>query len=192
MDEQLQVPEPVNDSLNGHEWRREKTISDEIAGMLVTQIGNELHNHNVYRTFQNYFALQGLDKIARYYEMRAIEEDHHHLWILNHLNDADVPFAYPAIKPVEFAIENNVDPFKHTVDLEIRTTAGLTKIVDKAIEEKDWETEEWLKRTLIAEQHEEESTSRTALDIAQSDASWLTKGKYILRLLTKSSSDRSE
>lgn len=191
MEEQIQKPEPVNDSLQGQKWRRERTISEEIAGMLVTQIGSELHNHNVYRTFQNYYALQGLDKIAYYYERRALEELEHHLWILSHLNDADIPFCYPVVKPVEYEIEDNVAPFRYTVDLEIRTTTGISKIVDKALEEKDWETYEWLLRTLIAEQHEEESTSRTALDIAQSDASWLTKGKYILRLLTKASNDHS-
>lgn len=186
MEEQIQNPEPVNDSLKGHEWRRERTISEEVAGMLVTQIGNELHNHNAYRTFQNYFALQGLNKLAKYYEMRAIEEINHHLWILDHLNDADVPFCYPVIKPIEFEINDNVDPFKITVDLEIQTTVGITGIVNAAQAEKDWETYEWLLRTLMAEQHEEESTSRTALDIASREGtSWDTKSKYILRLLTK-------
>lgn len=164
--------------------RRKTTLSDEVAGMLITQIGNEIHNHNAYRTFQNYYTLKGYDKIAEYYRMRALEELEHHIWILTYLNNCDVPFSYPKVKPIEYEINDDVDPFRITVDLEIETTVGISSIVKAAWNEGDYQTFQWLMESLIKEQHEEESTSRTALDIAESDASWVTKGKYIKRLLT--------
>ena len=44
------------------------------------------------------------------------------------------------------------DSFGKTVDLEIETTMWISKMIEAAREEKDWQTEGWLKRTLMEEQ----------------------------------------
>lgn len=175
------TPKPIKTPIDTS--RRSQTISDKVGGMLVTQIANEIHNHNAYRTFQNYYARRGYDELAKYYKKRALEELEHQTWILDYLNDCDLPYQYTTVKPVEYEINDDTDPLKITVDLEIETTIGIYSIVDQITEEGDWETFEWIQRTLVAEQHEEESTSRTALDIGNSDADWLYKSHKILKLL---------
>ena len=62
----------------------------------------------------------------------------------------------------------------------------IYEIVDQAAAECDWATFNWLNGhdsvigMLVNEQVEEESISRTALDIAESEGSWLRKEKSIM------------
>ena len=145
--------------------RKIKTISDSVGDLLVKQIAHELFNHNLYRTFANFFALEGIVSLEKYYIARAEEELVHHRWIVDRLNEADYDFMYPAVEAVTEKFEDIVDPFKLTVLKEIETTELINKIADEAFKECDWQTLTWLQLKLIPEQHEEETTSRTALDI---------------------------
>ena len=123
--------------------------------------------------------------LEKYYIKRAEEEYLHHKWIVDRLNEADFDFTYPGVDPIEVTFEDYVDPFKQTVLKEIETTELIYAIVDATMEEKDWQTFHWLQELLVKEQHEEESTSRTALDIiSQSDdSSIFTKAEKIYNLL---------
>ena len=165
--------------------RKTKTISDSVGKLLVEQISNELYNHNLYRTFANFFALEGIVDLEKYYIKRAEEEYLHHKWIVDRLNEADYDFKYPCVEAIEVTFEDYIDPFKQTVLKEIETTELIYAIVDATMEEKDWQTFKWLQELLVSEQHEEESTSRTALDIISQndDSSIFTKAERIYNLL---------
>ena len=153
--------------------RRVCPLSTVMVEMLVKQMSAELANHALYMTFANYFEVEGLPKLGIYWRGRAKEEYLHHSWI----------FEYPAIN-VE--ITDRVMPFAATVDREIETTRGINKIVDQAQKESDWATFQWLngededEGMLVKEQVEEESISRTILDMAKEQATWLRKENAIL------------
>lgn len=146
--------------------RKIKQLSDAIESLLIKQIAHELKNFTLYKSFANYFAVAGLMDLEDYYNERAGEEKLHHDWIYEYLTDADSCFIYPAI-PQNDGIEINdiVDPFKATVDREIETTDLIYAIKKQAELEEDYMTIAWLDKLLIPEQIEEESISRTALDI---------------------------
>jgi ferritin len=163
-----------------NEARRKKSIGDKTAKLLVEQIAHELYNHNLYRTFANYFAVKGLHKLEEYYIARANEEINHHTWIVDRLNYADVSYKYPAIPPVDVKIKDEEDTFVQTLDKEIETTDLIYNIVNAATEENNWETVYWLQQTLVDEQNEEEHISRKFLKIAQQDTDWVAKEEYIL------------
>lgn len=129
--------------------RRVCTLSHVMIEMLVKQLGAELSNHNLYRTFANYFSCQGLPKLEEYFILRADEEDNHHNWILWYLNYNDAEFQYPRIEAINVDIPNRAYPFEATVDREIETTESINKIVKQAIQEGDWATEAWLKVTTM-------------------------------------------
>lgn len=162
------------------EERRKQSIGSKTAELLVAQIGHELYNHNLYRTFANYFAVKGLHKLEEYYIGRADEEVNHHQWIVDRLNYADVSYKYPAIPAVDVDIPDEESTFVQTLDKEIETTLLIYDIVKSAEAEKDWETVKWLQDTLVDEQTEEEHISRKFLKIAQQDTDWVTKEDYIL------------
>lgn len=160
--------------------RRECTISKHMTDLLVTQLRAELSNYTLYNTFATYFNEQGLHKLAKYWEGRANEEDHHHKWILNYLHRCDAKFLYPEVPPTNVDITNRLMPFEATVDREIETTGGINFIVDEALKEADWATFTFLmgdsdeEGMLVKEQIEEEKISRETLKIARQDTDWLT------------------
>lgn len=124
--------------------RRECTLSKKMIEMLVKQMSAELANHSLYRTFANYFAVEGLPKLEEYWIARAKEEYLHHEWIYKYLTDNDAVFQYPVVPPINVDIPNREMPFDATVDREIETTMSINLIVDQALEEKDWATFQWL------------------------------------------------
>lgn len=166
--------------------RRVCPLSKDIIDMLVTQLGAELSNHNLYKTFANYFGTNGLPKLEEYFLKRAEEEYLHHNWIYWYLSYNDASFTYPKVDAIDIDIPNHVFPFTATVDKEIETTMHINEIVDQAAKEKDWATFNWLNGSskeegqLVKEQVEEESISRTIADLAQEDNDWLIKQDSIL------------
>ena len=161
---------------NIDESRRKCTLSSVMVEMLVKQMSAELANHSLYRTFANYFDVEGLPKLATYWLGRAAEEYLHHEWIYKYLTTNDALFQYPPVPAIKVNIVNR----------EIETTMGINKIVDQAQKEGDWATFQWLngededEGRLVKEQVEEESISRTILDMAREEGSWLRKQSTIL------------
>jgi ferritin len=168
------------------ESRRKCTLSSVMVEMLVKQMSAELANHSLYRTFANYFDVEGLPKLATYWLGRAAEEYLHHEWIYKYLTTNDALFQYPPVPAIKVNIIDRVMPFAATVDREIETTMGINRIVDQAQKEGDWATFQWLngededEGRLVKEQVEEESISRTILDMAKEEGSWLRKQSTIL------------
>lgn len=163
--------------------RKNRIISEKVAKLMTDQISRELYNHNVYRSFANFYYNYGLLKLYQYYDMRANEEYNHHQWLRDRLNRAGVDFSYPAVPQVkqEHIILGPEGSFDRTVNLEIETTAWISKIVEACLEERDFQTERWLKTVMLEEQFEEEVVSRTVAEIAQQeDVDWLTKEDSIL------------
>ena len=181
------IKKAANDPVEGKDLGRRKcTLSKEIQQLLLRQLKHELQNHNIYMNFANYFGVRGLVVLEEYFKQRADEEYLHHSWVRKYLNENDAEYIYPTIEQFDKEITDMLTPFKLTVDLEIQTTQMIYEIVDQAANEGDWATFNWLnghdKETgmLVNEQVEEESISRTALDIAQSEGSWLRKEKSIM------------
>lgn len=166
--------------------RRKCPLSDVIVKMLVKQMSAELSNHSLYMTFANYFEIEGLPKLGIYWVGRAKEEYLHHEWIYKYLTVNDALFQYPSVPAINVDITDRVMPFAATVDREIETTLGINRIVNQAQTEGDWATFQWLngeskeEGMLVKEQVEEESISRTILDMAKEQATWLRKENAIL------------
>lgn len=166
--------------------RRKCTLSEEMLNLLVKQISHELFNKNVYQTFANYFSVNHLPKLKEYYTKRAEEEYLHAKWIINYLNKCDAEYSMPKVGEVKIDIKNFEHTFDLTVDLEIYTTMCINNIAQKALEEKDFTTFNWLNGNsptdgkLILEQQEEETTSRIVAGIAHMDTDWLSKQDSIM------------
>lgn len=178
--------------------RSKGTLSDKMIELLLRQLWHELYNHNLYRSFAIFFGTQGLQVLENYYIDRSEEEKHHHDWVYQYLSDCDACIIYPQIPAIEEEWSDNVTPFELTVDAEIKTTMLINEMVDQALEEKDWTTFNWLMADndktgrLVREQNEEEMISRTALDIACSDATWLRKEKSIMAAFKGNSDEEDE
>ncbi|MCC8117846.1 MAG: hypothetical protein LIP09_03740 [Bacteroidales bacterium] len=168
--------------------RRQTSLSDEIRDLFVLQLQHELKNFTLYNSFSVYYSVHGLEKLGKYYKARADEELKHQQWIMAYLSDCDAYFEYPSI-PINDneKVNDNVTPFRLTVDREIETTEMINHIADTAFNQGDWATLSFLMGNynaakLIPEQIEEESLSRTALDIMETDDHILKKEDQIYDL----------
>ena len=164
--------------------RKLTLISDTLGALLIKQIAHELKNFNLYMSFANYFAVEGITDLEEYYRKRAEEEKNHHQWIMDYLSDADYKFTYPAIELNTEKFESYEVPFKQTVNREIQTTQMIYGIYEAAMAEKDYMTASWLYEKLIKEQIEEENTSRAALDIMEQESDIYLRADQIKDLLT--------
>ena len=162
--------------------RTEQTMSDAVASMMKAQMGREMYNHNVYKSYSNFFFVRGNIKMAKYYEERANEEYNHHNWFFDRLNQSGVELEYPAVEALkkQHQITTPEAAFTNTVALEIETTNEINAIVKQCISEGDYQNEHWLKEVLLEEQTEEETISRLIRDMAESKSDWLSKGSTIL------------
>jgi ferritin len=167
--------------------RKVCTLHPDMIKALVRQVGIELSNKYFYKAFANYFGTNGLFNLEEYFEKRATEEELHHKWISDYLSFNDAEFQYPEIPKTDIKIDNNLTPFTATVDREINTTMEINKLIELALEQKDWATFSWLtgdsdeKGRLCLEQIEEESISRSILDLAsEANTSWLIKQEAIM------------
>lgn len=171
---------------NSDDTRRCLDLSDEMVNLLVKQIGHELHNYTLYKTFANYFSNVGLNGLKEYYDGRADEELLHHNWIRDYLIERGVFFNYPSVSEVNESFTDHIDIFKLTVDVEEETTELIYSIVDLAKQENDYLTLGWLMQNgngakLVMEQAEELDISNLALEIASMDGSWFEKECAILK-----------
>lgn len=179
--------------------RRVCPLSTDIIEMLVKQMGSELSNHNMYRTFADYFRVKGLSKLESYYIDRANEENNHHNWIFWYLNYNDAKYEYPRVEAIQLNIPDNTYPFTATVDREIDTTMAIHAIASQAMKEQDWATFAWLMGDndehgrLVLEQIEEESISRHIAKIAtEMDTDWLTIQDTIIEFYNSPKLNKSE
>ena len=158
-------------------------LSEAMQNLLEAQLSHEQYNHNLYKSFANFFGTQGFMLLEEYYNGRAAEEMKHFDWIVEYLNERDAKIAYPAIDAIAEKPNNMAEPFQMTIAKEVETTDLIFKLLEQAKKESDYMTEAWLMSPgkLIQEQTEEESISRTAFDIANGEGDWLTKERAILK-----------
>lgn len=165
-------------------------ISEAMVTLLVEQLAHELHNHNLYRSFANYFGSEGLHLLEEYYNLRAEEEYNHHKWISKYLSERGAVFNYPAVPEVK-EITGYLEVLNETCVVEETTTNMIYGIVDLAQKESDWITYGWLMGNsesdgmLVMEQLEEESISNLAYDIGCQEGTWLEKQVAIYKAYKK-------
>lgn len=129
-------------------------ISSTIGELLVKQLAHELKNRNLYLSFANYYALEGITDLENYYIKRAAEEDNHHNWVREYLSEADYKYMYPQIDKNTETFSKFNEPFVLTITREIQTTQMIYEVYEQASSEKDCMTVSWLYKYLINEQVE--------------------------------------
>ncbi len=163
--------------------RKLQLVSPEVGALLVKQVAHELKNYNLYKSYANFFSVEGIVALEKYYEKRATEEYHHHEWIMNYLSDADFKFTYPIVEQNTEKFTAYIDPFIQTVDREIMTTEMIYALYRQCHTEGDYMTCSWLYEKLIKEQIEEENVTRMARTIMEETSDIFLKAKQVLNLL---------
>ena len=133
-------------------------LNDKIAALLNDQVNKELYSAYLYLDFANYYADEGLDGFAHWYEVQAQEERDHALIFRNYLHENGERVKLLAIDQPDKVFSNFMEPLEAALEHEKYVTALIHAIYAAAEEANDYRTKKFL-GWFIDEQLEEEDTA---------------------------------
>ena len=133
-------------------------LNKKIAEMLNDQVNKELYSAYLYLDFANYYADEGLDGYAHWYEVQAQEERDHAFMIRRYLINSGEKVKFEAIAKPDKVFKNHLAPLEAGYEHEQYVTSLITAIYHEAFEQKDYKTMQFLD-WFIKEQGEEETNA---------------------------------
>ena len=132
-------------------------ISKKLNDAINAQIGEELKASNAYANMAAYFNGLGLLKLTAMFFDQSEEEREHAMKFVNYLLEVEGDVAIPAISAVPFKFDSVKAAFEMALGWEKDVTGKINNLMDLAIAEKDYATQDFL-RWYVTEQVEEEAT----------------------------------
>lgn len=133
-------------------------LNEKIATMLNEQVNKELYSAYLYLDFANYYADEGLDGFAHWYEVQAQEERDHALMMRRYLIDNGVRVTFSAIAQPDKTFDGLLAPLEAGYEHEQYVTSLITAIYAEAFAQKDFKTMQFLD-WFVKEQGEEEKNA---------------------------------
>ncbi len=133
-------------------------LNEKIAAMLNDQINKELYSAYLYLDFANYYADEGLDGFAHWYEVQAQEERDHAMMLRRYLINNGHRVVFEAVAKPDKTFKAHIDPLKAGYEHEQYVTSLITDIYHEAAGQKDYRTMQFLD-WFIKEQGEEETNA---------------------------------
>lgn len=141
-------------------------ISKKLNDAINTQIGEELFASNGYANMAAYFDSLGLSRLSAMYFEQSEEEREHALKFLHYLMEVEGDVAIPAVKGTPSKFDSVKAALEAAMTWEKDVTGRINNLMDMAIEEKDYATQDFL-RWFVTEQVEEEATVSHLLTLVE-------------------------
>lgn len=141
-------------------------IHESMAKAIQQQIGHEYFNSLQYTVVATYFDQEGLKKLAALYYKQSAEEREHAEKFLRFLVDTGSSIDLPGLPAPQCGFTSAEEAVQSAVNLEWDTTRRIHKLMDLAVEQKDYLTQDML-RWFVTEQMEEISTQENLLRMVQ-------------------------
>lgn len=133
-------------------------IDKKIAALINEQVNKELYSAYLYLDFANYYADEGLDGFAHWYEIQAQEERDHAMMMRRYLIDNGVRVTFGEIAKPDKTFKEHIDPLNAGYEHEQYVTSLINNIYSLAFAQKDFKTMQFLD-WFIKEQGEEEKNA---------------------------------
>jgi ferritin len=140
-------------------------LSLKLESMLNEQIAHELTNSKKYRVVSAWFAKEGYEGLASYFDEWSKEEDGHARWVQSYLIERSACVDIPATEEVFMDFKDALSVAKYVMDTEVDTSDRLYKIMEYAKTENCYMTQDFVLSVMIHEQTEEEAKAQTLLDL---------------------------
>jgi len=134
-------------------------MKKNVAELLNAQVNKEFFSAYLYLGIAKFYTKQDLPGFASWYKVQAEEEKEHAMKIYDYLLDQDEDVTLDRIEEVKVDFKDVLDAAKAADKHEHYITAEIEKIMDAAVEEKDYRTQLFL-NWFISEQEEEERNSK--------------------------------
>ena len=133
-------------------------LNKKIAEMINDQINKEFYSAYLYLDFANYYADEGLDGFAHWYEIQAQEERDHAMMLRRYLIDNGLRVTFDAVAKPDKTFADHIVPLQAGYEHEQYVTSLITAIYAEAFAQKDYKTMQFLD-WFVKEQGEEEKNA---------------------------------
>jgi ferritin len=138
-------------------------ISENLQAAINAQAAEEAYAANVYLSMALWCDGQGFTGAAAYLRDSSEEEREHMTKFLQYVVDQNGVARVPSAKEPPHEFDSLPEILKSVLELEMHVASKIHTIVEKAWQEKDFATFDWL-RWFVEEQREAEIKSRNILD----------------------------
>lgn len=138
-------------------------ITDKILKALNKQLNEELYSSYAYLAMFAHFSSLSLDGFGHWFRVQSQEEYGHAMKILQYILDRDGKVSLMKVDPPKATWKTPQAVFKETYDQEVFVSKSINEIVELALTEKDYATNNFM-QWFVSEQVEEESTASKLLD----------------------------
>ena len=137
-------------------------VTKPVIDLINLQINRELYSAYLYLDMANYYTDEGLFGYANWFEVQAKEERDHAMGFMRYLQHVGAKVVLAAIDNPTHAYKNFREPLAEALKHEKFVTASIENILEVAIKEKDYLTQNFL-QWYIKEQGEEEKNANDNL-----------------------------
>ncbi len=141
-------------------------ISASVAELMNAQIGHELGASNQYLQIATFFESRALRKLAEFFYKQSDEEREHALKFVRFLTETGAEVRIPAVLAARYEIDSAEQAFQMSLDWEKEVTRQIYTILETAIREKDFASQQFL-QWFVEEQVEEVSRMENMLLVVQ-------------------------
>ena len=142
-------------------------ISTVLNDLIIQQVSNENRSSNAYLQIAAWFENQNLSGFGSYFKKQADEEIGHKNRLLDYLfKRTGSKVKLLDVPEISLTINSLIDVGNLYVQLEEQTTQDISRIIETALEEKDYMTFQEM-QWFINEQVEEENTANEFLNKAK-------------------------
>jgi ferritin len=138
-------------------------LKKKVEDMCNRQVEREGFSSNLYLSMASWAENNGLPGIALWLYAQAEEERIHFLKFIKYINERGGNAVIPAFKKPASEFKNAEELFKEVLKHEEFVTSSINEIVHVTLEEKDYNTHNFL-QWFVMEQVEEEASVKTILD----------------------------
>ena len=139
-------------------------LSKKMQDALNEQIRIEAQSSQVYLAMASWAEIQpGIDNVTAFFYRHSDEERIHMLKLIHFVNDRGGFAVIPTLEQPTLTYPSIIHAFKELLNHEIMVSQSINKLVDIALQEKDYATSNFL-QWYVAEQIEEEALARTMND----------------------------
>jgi ferritin len=138
-------------------------LSKKMCVLLNKQIETEANASSTYLAMASWLEVQGYEGSSAFLYGHSNEEREHMMKLLRYVNERGGHGLVPALKAPAADYKSLGDIFEDLLEHEIKVSKEINKLVDAALDEKDFATHNFL-QWYVQEQMEEERLARTVLD----------------------------
>ncbi len=138
-------------------------LKKKIEDICNRQVEREGYSSNLYIAMASWAETSGYSGVAEWLYTQADEEKLHMMKFIKYINERGGKAIVPALKKPASDFKSVEEMFKEVLKHEEFITASINEIVSLTLEEKDFNTHNFL-QWFVMEQVEEEASVRTILD----------------------------